>query len=105
MTDQQRATASHLYGNSFCQTPAMARLAEEGILYQNAITPHPLCCDVCEADDTGGTPLYRRPPPAGRDRPHVAAYEGQAACLVRLIAALLRPAQGQRRRRRPPGRH
>jgi len=43
MTDQQRATASHLYGNSFCQTPAMARLADEGVLYQNAITPHPLC--------------------------------------------------------------
>ena len=43
MTDQQRATASHLYGNSFCQTPAMARLAAAGILYQNAITPHPLC--------------------------------------------------------------
>ena len=43
MTDQQRATASHLYGNSCCQTPAMARLADQGVLYQNAITPHPLC--------------------------------------------------------------
>ncbi len=43
MTDQQRATASHLYGNSFCETPAMARLAAEGVLFENAITPHPLC--------------------------------------------------------------
>ena len=43
MTDQQKATASHLYGNTFCQTPAMARLANEGVLYDHAITPHPLC--------------------------------------------------------------
>ncbi|MEZ4682051.1 MAG: sulfatase-like hydrolase/transferase [Caldilineaceae bacterium] len=43
MTDQQKATASHLYGNSFCETPNMQRLADEGVLYQHAITPHPLC--------------------------------------------------------------
>jgi len=43
MTDQQKATASHLYGNTFCQTPNMARLAESGVLYEHAITPHPLC--------------------------------------------------------------
>jgi arylsulfatase A-like enzyme len=43
MSDQMKATASHLYGNSFCQTPSLARLAEDGVLYENAITPHPLC--------------------------------------------------------------
>ena len=43
MTDQQKATASHLYGNTFCQTPSMERLAEEGVLFEHAITPHPLC--------------------------------------------------------------
>ena len=43
MCDQMKATASHLYGNSFCETPSVARLAEDGILYQHAITPHPLC--------------------------------------------------------------
>ncbi|MEZ4682113.1 MAG: sulfatase-like hydrolase/transferase [Caldilineaceae bacterium] len=43
MTDQQKATASHLYGNTFCQTPNMERLASSGVLFQNAITPHPLC--------------------------------------------------------------
>jgi arylsulfatase A-like enzyme len=43
MTDQQKATASHLYGNTFCQTPSMARLAEEGVLFRHAFTPHPLC--------------------------------------------------------------
>jgi arylsulfatase A-like enzyme len=43
MTDQQKATASHLYGNTFCQTPSMARLADEGVLFEHAFTPHPLC--------------------------------------------------------------
>jgi len=43
MTDQQKATASHLYGNTFCETSALARLAEEGVLYEHAYTPHPLC--------------------------------------------------------------
>ena len=38
MTDQQRATASHLYGNTFCQTPSMERLAADGVLFENAIT-------------------------------------------------------------------
>ena len=43
MTDQQKATASHLYGNAFCPTPHLARLAADGVLYEQAITPHPLC--------------------------------------------------------------
>lgn len=43
MTDQQKATASHLYGNTFCETPAMERLAHDGVLFEHAITPHPLC--------------------------------------------------------------
>lgn len=43
MVDQMKATASHLYGNAFCETPSMARLADDGILYRHAITPHPLC--------------------------------------------------------------
>ena len=43
MTDQHKATASHLYGNAFCETPSMARLADEGVLYDQAFTPHPLC--------------------------------------------------------------
>jgi arylsulfatase A-like enzyme len=43
MSDQLKATASHLYGNPFCRTPALEKLAREGVLFQNAITPHPLC--------------------------------------------------------------
>ncbi|MFQ6042855.1 MAG: sulfatase-like hydrolase/transferase, partial [Candidatus Poribacteria bacterium] len=43
MTDQQKSTASHLYGNTFCETPSMERLAREGTLFEHAFTPHPLC--------------------------------------------------------------
>lgn len=43
MTDQQKATASHLYGNSFCRTPALEQMADEGVLFEHAFTPHPLC--------------------------------------------------------------
>ncbi len=43
MADQLKATASHLYGNTFCHTPAMEQLAQKGVLFQHAFTPHPLC--------------------------------------------------------------
>jgi arylsulfatase A-like enzyme len=43
MSDQLKATASHLYGNPFCRTPALEKLAGQGVLFRNAITPHPLC--------------------------------------------------------------
>ena len=41
--DQMKATASHLYGSAFCETPSLERMAREGVLYENAFTPHPLC--------------------------------------------------------------
>jgi len=43
MCDQLKATASHLYGSSFCRTPSLARAAREGVLFRHAFTPHPLC--------------------------------------------------------------
>ena len=43
MSDQMKATASHLYGNTFCETPSMAGLASDGVLFEHAFTPHPLC--------------------------------------------------------------
>ncbi len=43
MCDQMKATASHLYGNTFCHTPSLGRLAKEGVMFKHAITPHPLC--------------------------------------------------------------
>lgn len=56
MTDQQKATASHLYGSAFCQTPQLARLATDGVLYENAITPHPLCMPARVSFWTGQWP-------------------------------------------------
>ena len=43
MCDQMKATASHLYGSTICETPSLARLAGDGVLFRHAITPHPLC--------------------------------------------------------------
>ncbi len=43
MTDQMRATASHLYGNAACRTPSLERLSTEGVRFEHAFTPHPLC--------------------------------------------------------------
>jgi arylsulfatase A-like enzyme len=43
MTDQMKASSSTLWGNSFCETPALKKLAENGVLYSNAVTPCPLC--------------------------------------------------------------
>jgi len=43
MSDQMKATASHLYGSSFCKTPSLDRLAKQGVLYKHAVTPHALC--------------------------------------------------------------
>ena len=42
MTDQQKATASELYGGPV-RTPHLARIAAQGVLYERAYTPHPLC--------------------------------------------------------------
>jgi len=43
MSDQMKATASHLWGSTFCETPSLGRMADEGVLFSNAVTPHPLC--------------------------------------------------------------
>ena len=56
MADQQKATSSHLWGNTFCQTPALASLAAEGVLFDCAITPHPLCVPARQSVWTGQFP-------------------------------------------------
>ena len=43
LCDQLKATASHLYGSAFCETPNLERLAREGALFDRAYTSHPLC--------------------------------------------------------------
>lgn len=43
MTDQQKSNSMQLYGEQGIETPSLGKMAEEGILYNNAFTPHPLC--------------------------------------------------------------
>ena len=51
MTDQQKATASHLYGSPFGETPSMQRLMENGTLYDLAcalpLSPPPAHAASC----------------------------------------------------------
>ena len=43
MTDQQRFDALSAAGNTVLQTPNLDRIAEEGVLFENAYTPVPVC--------------------------------------------------------------
>jgi arylsulfatase A-like enzyme len=43
MTDQQRSTAISCAGDSVLKTPNLDRLAAQGVLYRNAVTPCPVC--------------------------------------------------------------
>jgi arylsulfatase len=43
MADQLRATALEMYRPNTCPTPSLERLAAQGVRYEHAITPHPLC--------------------------------------------------------------
>lgn len=56
MADQMKASASHVYGNRFCATPGMARLAARGVRFDAAITPQPLCVPARVALWTGAWP-------------------------------------------------
>ena len=73
MADQFKATASHLYGNGFCQTPALAELAQRGTKFEVAITPQPLCVPARVAiwtsrwPHSSGARLNETPMPAGEE--------------------------------------
>lgn len=43
MTDQQKATSLPGYGNKYVKAAGFERLCEEGVFYEDAYTPHPLC--------------------------------------------------------------
>ncbi len=55
MTDQQKATAIDLYGGQV-RTPNLSRLVADGILYEQAYTPHPLCVPARVSFWTGRWP-------------------------------------------------
>jgi len=78
MSDQLKATASHLYGNTFCQTPSLQRLANEGVMFRHAFTPHPLCMPARVALWTASYPHQngsrRNETPISPSRPHAFAH-------------------------------
>ncbi len=53
MTDQQRFDTIRALGNSPIQTPNLDRLAERGVSFTHATTPHPLCGPARHALFTG----------------------------------------------------
>ena len=53
MADQLRADALGCYGNGFCQTPNLDRLAAEGVRFENAFTPNPICVPARASITTG----------------------------------------------------
>ena len=64
MADQMKATASHLYGNTFCRTPALERLAREGTWYRNAVTVQRLTQFALPALLSGRNPSQEQIPTA-----------------------------------------
>lgn len=43
MTDQQAPQFSSVYGHKVAKTPQLERLAREGVVFENAYTPNPIC--------------------------------------------------------------
>ena len=43
MTDEQRTDSLGCYGSAWAVTPHLDRLAEEGVVFENAFTPSPVC--------------------------------------------------------------
>jgi choline-sulfatase len=56
MADQLRSTALEMYRPNTCATPSLERLAAQGVRYEHAITPHPLCVPARTAIMTGRYP-------------------------------------------------
>ena len=56
MTDEQRTDSLGCYGSSWAQTPNLDRIAGEGVLFRNAITPAPVCLPARASFLTGRYP-------------------------------------------------
>ena len=54
-TDQQRWDTLAAYGNTEIKTPNLDRLAQEGALFETAVTPCPLCMPARASVMTGKT--------------------------------------------------
>ena len=57
MADQMKASILRMYSREIgIETPALERLADEGVRFENAITPHPLCVPARTSMMTGRYP-------------------------------------------------
>jgi arylsulfatase A-like enzyme len=59
-TDQQHKETLSCYGNSLCRTPAVERLAQEGVLFERAYTPSAICTPARASLVTGLTPNHHK---------------------------------------------
>ncbi|MAF53258.1 MAG: hypothetical protein CL694_09655 [Chloroflexi bacterium] len=56
MADQLKWSALRMYSEIGIDKPSLERLAEEGVRFHNAITPHPLCVPARTSVMTGRYP-------------------------------------------------
>ncbi len=56
VADQLKATALRMYSEIGIETPSLERLADEGVAYRHAFTPHPLCVPARVSMMTGRYP-------------------------------------------------
>ena len=60
MTDQQRRDSLHCYGNRFTETPETSRMAANGMCFDTALTPWPVCTPARATAWTGTYPSTHR---------------------------------------------
>lgn len=76
LTDQQRWDTAGVHGNPAGVTPEFDRIAREGTLFEQAITPNPVCAPARSALQTGRFPtatgVFRNGLPLPRDIPTLA---------------------------------
>lgn len=79
-TDQQRMDTLGCYGNPFVHTPNLDRLAQEGVLFENAYSQCPVCAPSRGSFLTGRYPRLSGPRQNGQD------MDGRERLLPRLLA-------------------
>ena len=60
MADQLKWSALRMYSEIGIPTPSLERLAARGVMYRNAVTPHPLCVPARTSIMTGPIPALDR---------------------------------------------
>ncbi len=60
MTDEQRTDSLGAYGSHWAQSPNLDRLMADGVVFQNAYTPAPVCQPARESILTGDYPSQTR---------------------------------------------